>query len=967
MTLHTSDPSHLAALNSDASRTDAAQVPTTQLLASFEPKTIEAELYAYWESQNLFSPAPAAPADKSTGRFSLVIPPPNVTGVLHMGHALDNTLQDILVRWHRMRGDDTVWIPGTDHAGIATQTVVERQLQAEGKTRDDLGREAFLARVYDWSMQCKGSILGQLKRLGVSPDWQREAFTLDEARMLAVRQAFAELYKRGLIYRGEYIVNWCPQSVSAISDIEVEYREEQGMLYHLKYRLADGPAPEAAASDSVGPYLLVATTRPETIFGDVAVAVHPDDATLKHWIGKTVRVPLSHAPNASADESVGLIKVIADDAVELGFGTGALKITPAHDKNDFEIGQRHNLPRPVILDLYGRLANHPRVPQALQGVDRFEARKQVVAMLDDAGLLAEQTPHKHRVGYSQRHGSVIEPLLSKQWFVKTTPLAQAALESLKKGELRFIPERWTNDYTRWLENIQDWCISRQLWWGHQIPAWYAADDIYREFPIVNVDNPQEKPACCPRTGSTDLVPDPDVLDTWFSSGLWPMSTLNWPQKDAPDFHRFYPTSVLVTGFDIIFFWVARMTMMGLALTGQSPFETVYIHGLIRDEKGQKMSKSKGNTVDPVLAIDQYGCDGFRFGLTSLVTYGGQDIKLSPAKLEEGKLFANKLWNAARFVMMNLPQQAEPLNDTTLWALPAEALTPLDRWIMARYQETVVQATQDLAAYRFGEYAVGVQRFAWDAFCDWYVEMAKGQMRDPDTPERGATTQLVLRTVLDGLLRLLHPVMPFITEKLWQTLQAQWPVAYAERATHTASSIESISLVPFPGATTEWLAQHQAVAHQTQIVLEAVREIRHLRQNYKIPHATALEVIIVAPEAETLAALRDGERILRHFIRLERLMVTPALNEKPAQSAAGVVGSAQIFVPLAGLIDVALERARLEKVLTKAQAEHAQLEKLLGNAGFTQKATDAVIAEKQSQLSELATQVSNLQTQVQALA
>ncbi|MEB3205897.1 MAG: valine--tRNA ligase [Vampirovibrionales bacterium] len=906
---------------------------------AYDPKTIEADLYARWESQKLFSPdvvqtlraqsaneVPMASehfqnnTQSPDKAFSLVIPPPNVTGVLHMGHALDNTLQDILIRWHRMQGTPTVWIPGTDHAGIATQTVVERQLQAEGKTRDDLGRQAFLEKVHAFAAQSKKSILGQLRRLGVSPDWTREAFTLDESRVQSVRQAFVTLYERGLIERGDYIVNWCPKSASAISDIEVEYREEAGFLYHIRY----------VADDNPDEALIVATTRPETLFGDVAVAVNPKDERLNHWIGRRVRLPLT----------CDTIPVIGDEYVDIAFGTGALKITPAHDKNDFEVGRRHGLPAPIILDLKGHLADHARVPSDLRGVERFQARKQCEALLEASGLLVQKEAHTHRVGYSQRHGSVIEPLLSKQWFVKTKPLAERALKSLQAGELKFIPERWEADYTRWLENIQPWCVSRQLWWGHAIPAWYAIDDEKREFPIVAL----EKPEKCPKTGSTELVQDPDVLDTWFSSGLWPFSTMGWPNENSEDFKKYYPTSVLVTGFDIIFFWVARMTMMGLALTGKSPFHTVYIHGLIRDEKGQKMSKSKGNTVDPVLAIDQYGCDGFRFGLTSLVTYGGQDIKLAPDKLEQGKLFANKLWNAARFVMMNLSQgDMAP-------SLSFDTLTPMDQWILAKYRKAAEAAQDNLEAFRFGEYAIDAQRFVWDDFCDWYVEMAKAQLKDPTTE---AMTRRVLFTVLDGALRLLHPVMPFISESLWLELQGDKP-AYP-----------SISMAKFPNA--QQMSAPLVDPAGIDFVLETVRALRNLRQSYKVPHSSAVSIIIDAPDLHQREALEANLPLLHRFIKMSDLSIQAQLSKKPSQAAVSVVGQCQIFLPLAELIDLGQERTRLSKQLEKLQSDYNQLEKLLHNAGFMSKATEEVIAAKREQLIELSAQTAHLSQQLAALS
>jgi len=629
-----------------------------ELPTAYNPKETEEKIYKFWEENDCFK----ADVSNPNPAYSIVIPPPNVTGVLHMGHALDGTLQDILIRYHRMLGYAALWLPGTDHAGIATQNVVEKKLREEGLSRHDLGREKFLRVVWDWANDHKSRILGQFKRLGASFDLSRERFTLDEGCSKAVKEVFVDLYNKGLIYKGSYIVNWCPRCRSAISDIETEYVTEQGHLWEISYPL----------KDKYGA-IVVATTRPETMFGDVAVAVNPNDLKYSDMIGQTVALPLTGRE----------IPIIADEAVEIGFGTGALKITPAHDPNDYEIGKRHGLKPLWVMDIDGKLVDNELVPQELRGLDRYEARKKAVEMIEKHGLLVRVVPHEHNVGHCQRCGETVEPYLSEQWFVKMEPLAKRPIEAISTGELNFIPERWTKIYLDWMENIRDWCISRQLWWGHQIPAYYCDD--CGEMIVAT-----KKPEKCTKCPSSNITQDTDVLDTWFSSALWPFSTMGWPDTNAPDFNKFYPTSTLVTGFDIIFFWVARMVVMGYQFTDKSPFKNVYIHGLIRDEHGQKMSKSKGNTIDPVEIIDKYGSDALRFTLTSLVTYGGQDIKVSDDRFEYGRNFANKIWNASRFVLMNLQDMDDNLIDTS-------NLTIADRWILHRYNETVKEVNNSACA------------------------------------------------------------------------------------------------------------------------------------------------------------------------------------------------------------------------------------------------------------------------------
>ncbi|MGE0200253.1 MAG: valine--tRNA ligase [Candidatus Melainabacteria bacterium] len=877
----------------------------------YEPKTVEDRLYRYWEEQKLFKPESQPVTDGEP--FCIVIPPPNVTGVLHMGHALDGTIQDILIRWRRMRGDKTLWMPGTDHAGIATQSVVERNLAADGKTRHDLGRAAFLETVWDWALARKSDIIGQFKRLGVSPDWERERFTLDAGCSRAVRQAFSTLYDRGLIYQGEYIVNWDPVAQSAISDIETEYTEEESFLWEIAYPLAEGDE-----------QLVVATTRPETMYGDVAVAVHPEDERYKHLIGQQVRLPLTNKT----------IPVIGDAYVEREFGTGALKVTPAHDPNDFKLGMTHKLDPVIVMDERGHIKPLEFIPTEVQGLERFEARKVTEQLLEAQGVLIKKTPHTHRVGRAQRSGAVIEPLMSKQWFVKTRPLADQCLASLDAGKIRFVPERWTKDYVRWLTDIQDWCISRQLWWGHQIPAWHCDD-------CGEITVAVEDPTQCAHCASGNIRQDEDVLDTWFSSGLWPFSTMGWPDESAGDFRQFYPTSVLVTGFDIIFFWVARMTMFGESLTGQSPFHTVYIHGLIRDEKGQKMSKSKGNTVDPVGMIDEIGCDAFRFALTSLITYGGQDIKLAKDKFELGRVFTNKLWNASRFVLMNL----EGVDDQPI---DAALLSTMDRWMLSRYHAAVQQANTLLGEFKLGELVDVLYEFTWNAFCDWYVEYAKKQLKDD--PAMAANTRRILLSVLSGMLRLWHPVMPFITEALYQQLPHQ--------------PTESIVIAPYPKADATLI--DETVNDTTDFVLAVVRAIRNLRQQYGVPHPQPVAVTVETVDAGERTALETNRDLIAHFVRLSELTVVDKLETMPEDVGLNVLGRARILMSLAGLIDKDAERERLTKKRDELTAEKAKIDGMLNNPGFVAKAPEAVVAKNRDRLAEIDQQLSALTDQLTGL-
>ena len=889
---------------------------TPTLSKAFEPKDVESRIYAFWEENHLFKPEVHPDASRY---FSLVIPPPNVTGVLHMGHALDCTIQDILVRWHRMLGDKTLWMPGMDHAGIATQNVVERNLRNEGSpSKDEMGRDAFVNLIWDWANARKSDIAGQFKRLGISPDWERQRFTLDDGLCKAVRHAFVHLYNKGLITQGTYIVNWCPRCVSAISDIETDYVDEESHLWEIAYPLASGEAK-----------LVVATTRPETMYGDVAVAVNPEDGRYKQYIGQMVRLPLTGRE----------IPIIADDYVDVSFGTGALKITPAHDPNDFKIAQQHGLDPLWVIDERGNLKTEDCIPEEIRGLDRFEARKRTEALLEAHGFLVNKREHGHRVGHCQRCQTTIEPLLSKQWFVKTKPLAERCLQSLEAGEIKFMPERWTKDYTRWLGDIQDWCISRQLWWGHQIPAWHCAD-------CRGVTVPLEDPTECAHCGSANIAQDTDVLDTWFSSGLWPFSTMGWPDTNAADFKDFYSTNVLVTGFDIIFFWVARMTMFGLELTDKSPFSTVYIHGLIRDEKGQKMSKSKGNTVDPVELINEVGCDGFRFGLTSLITYGGQDIKLSKDKIDQGRLFANKLWNASRFVLMNiLPEAGEPVDNQPI---NLAQLSLMDRWILSRYNTAVRDANRLLGEYKFGELADVLYEFTWNGFCDWYVEYAKKQMQDP---ELRTNTQRILLHVVSGIVRLLHPIMPYITEEIFQNLP------------HQGQS--SIMIAPFPLADEALI--DEGINARIDYVLDVVRALRNIRQQYTVPNPQTIKATVVTTEALEREAIETGRAILHHFIKLESLVLQDSVNGKTEHAAVNVVGHSRIVVPLEGLIDIGQELERLKKKLAALLKEQEQLFKMMSNFDFLERAPVDVVEKNKARLQELTQQIKALEEQLASLS
>lgn len=867
----------------------------------YDAKTTEEEMYKFWEEKECFK----ASAKSEKPPYSIVIPPPNVTGVLHMGHALDGTLQDILVRYHRMSGYEALWLPGTDHAGIATQNVVEKKLREEGTDRHEMGREKFLETTWDWANEHKSAILNQFKRLGASFDRSRERFTLDEGCSEAVKEVFIKLYEKELIYKGAYIVNWCPRCQSAISDIETEYETEDGHLWEISYPFKEGPGA-----------IVIATTRPETLFGDVAIAVNPNDFKYRDLVGKTVCLPLTGRE----------IPIIADDYVDKHFGTGALKITPAHDPNDYEVGKRHNLKPLWVIDEEGKMKACPEVPLEMQGLDRYEAREKTVGWLELNQCLVRVKEHVHNVGKCQRCGTTIEPLLSEQWFVKMEPLAKDAIAAVNDGRIKFVPERWAKNYLSWMENIRDWCISRQLWWGHQIPAYYH--NVTGEM-VVAKENPDPK----------NYTQDSDVLDTWFSSGLWPFSTMGFPNIESDDFKKFYPTSVLVTGFDIIFFWVARMITMGLEFTGKAPFSTVYIHGLIRDEHGQKMSKSKGNTIDPVEIIDKYGCDALRFTMTSLCTYGGQDIKVSDERFEYGRNFANKIWNASRFVLMNLEGVDE--ND-----IDFKNITIADKWILNSLNETAKEINENVKNYRIGETAHILYDFFWNSYCDWYVEIAKIQLQDEALK---LNTQRVLKYVLDMALRLLHPIMPHITEKVYSLIPSH--------------EFESIMRATYP--VFEGKFEFTQEAREMELVFETIKSLRNVRQSFNISPSVKVNIQIRATKSEK-PTFEGVLPLIKRLARVEEISFADESAQIPPKSATAVVSASKIVIPLADLIDLDAEIARQQKKLDNMLTEKNALSGRLNNKNFVQNAPKEVIEETQAKVDEISLQQEIIEKLIKSL-
>ncbi len=861
-----------------------------QLPKNYDPKASEAKWYRYWIDNEFFK----AERDPDKKPFTIVIPPPNVTGKLHLGHALDTTLQDIITRAKRMQGYSTLFLPGMDHAGIATQAKVEANLREEGISRHDLGREKFVEKVWEWKQIYAAHIREQWEKLGLALDYSRERFTMDEGLSRAVREVFVRLYEKGLIYRGNRIINWDPAARTALSDIEVIYKEVKGALHHMRYPLADGSG-----------YIEVATTRPETMLGDTAVAVHPDDERYQALIGKTVILPI-----------VGReIPIVADDYVDPEFGSGAVKITPAHDPNDYELGLRHNLPQIVVMDESGTMNEQAGV---YQGLDRFACRKQIIKDLTDSGVMFKIEEHIHQVGHSERSDAVVEPYLSTQWFVRMQPLADDALANAASEEgVKFVPERFKNTYLRWIENIRDWCISRQLWWGHRIPAWYC-QDCGQE--IVSRTDVTE----CTHCHSHNLKQEDDVLDTWFSSGLWPFSTLGWPES-TEDMKYFYPTNVLVTGYDIIFFWVARMIFSGLEFTGQNPFETVLIHGIIRDSEGRKMSKSLGNGVDPMEVIEKYGADALRYTLAT-GNSPGNDQRFYWEKVEANRNFANKIWNASRFALMNLEGFGyEDIDLTGDLAAP-------DKWILTRLQTAIGDVTRLVDAFEFGEAGRVLYNFIWDDLCDWYIEMAKLSLYGDDAAAK-RTTQSVLVTVLDQTLRLLHPFMPFMTEEIWQALP------------HKGNSI---TVAKWPEVD-QRLVFTEAEAEMS-LLMDVIRSVRNIRAEVNVPMSKKVELIIKASDPLALERLQRGEDYLVRFCNPESLVIGLDITP-PEKAMSAVVTGAELFLPLAGLVDLEQERKRLEKELSTLHAEVERIEKKLNNQGFIAKAPAKVIEEEKAKMKD----------------
>lgn len=859
-----------------------------ELSRVYEPTSVEARWQRVWAEEQLFR------ADPQRGReraYCIVIPPPNVTGSLHCGHALNNTLQDVLVRYHRMLGDNVLWLPGTDHAGIATQTVVERELIKEGTSRKELGRDRFVERVWRWKEQSGGRILHQLQRLGCSCDWSRERFTMDEGLSRAVREVFVRLHREGLVDRDEWLVNWDPASQTAISDLEVEHKEVDGHLWHVRY-------PVVGSDEGV----VVATTRPETMLGDTAVAVHPDDERYRHLVGREVELPLLGRR----------IPVIADAYVDVEFGTGVVKITPAHDFNDFEVGNRHGLPRINVLTDSGVINQNGGV---YAGLDRFEARKAVVRDLEAGGFLVKTEPHRHSVGHAQRSGAVVEPFLSIQWFVRIKALAEPAIAAVEQGQIRIVPQQWESTYFHWMRNIRDWCISRQLWWGHRIPAWYC-----QACGHITVET--DEPAACAACGGGDLVQETDVLDTWFSSGLWPFSTLGWPDR-TPDLETWYPTSVLVTAADILFFWVARMAMMGLKFMREVPFRDVYLHAIVTDENGEKMSKTRGNVIDPLDMMDRFGTDAFRFTLAAYAAQG-RNIRLSESRIEGYRNFVNKLWNAARFTLMNLAGDETPLSREEQDAL-ADRLGLPERWILSRLSAVSRDTAAAIDDYRFNDAAMGLYHFVWGEFCDWYLELSKGSLARGG--EGVVLVRRVLATALGGICRLLHPFTPFVTEEIWSHL----PGARGRLA--VAAFPREADFRADPGAEEE-LAFVSAV----------VGEVRKVRSELNVPPAARVEVRAVSSDPRLRGFIEASSASIAELCRAESV-TTAAKGPRPKGAAHAVVEGVDLFIPLLGLLDVEAEVQRLGRELKKADDDVAFLAGRLANPSFVDRAPPAIVEKE----------------------
>ncbi len=871
----------------------------SEIPRAYEPQKVERRIYDFWSDGGYFTPE----IDHGREPFTVIMPPPNVTGELHMGHALTIALEDLMVRWHRMKGEPSLYLPGSDHAGIATQVVVERMLAGEGVSRHDLGRDGFNESVWQWVDRYGSRIYEQTKRIGASCDWTRAAFTLDEGPSIAVRTTFVNLYNKSLIYRGERITNWCPRCRTALSDLEVKYQEENGNLYHIRYKLDDGSGA-----------LVVATTRPETLLGDTAVAVNPHDERYTGYLGKSAVLPVLGRK----------LPVIGDEAVELGFGTGALKVTPGHDPTDFEIGQRNGLPSVSVMNLDGTLNENAG---QYAGQEMAEARKNIVVQLEEEGLLEHVEPYQHSVGHCDRCDNVVEPIITNQWYVRMEPLAKPARDAVASGDTRIIPERFEKVYFNWMDNIRDWCISRQLWWGHRIPVWYC--DACGEV-IVEVEDPTECGAC----GSAALSQDDDVLDTWFSSGLWPHSTLGWP-CDTEDIDYFYPTSVMETGYDIIFFWVARMMMMGIENMGTPPFHTIYLHGLVLDPEGVKMSKTRGNVLDPLQLIDMYGADALRFALT-IGNSPGNDQRLNEQKLESSRNFANKLWNAARFVMGNLEDRRSALEG---WHSPALPSHRQDRWIMSRLNRVAAQVDRFMQNYQFGEAQRTIHDFFWNEYADWYIEMAKIRLRS--TEENGNSPLPYLAYVLERVLRLLHPFMPFVTEEIWQTLK--------ERVPGDPDAPNALIIAEYPTADTAFYDDE--AEDEIALVMETVRSIRNLRAEFRIQQHQRIEAVLDLPEDEAVAEAETDS--IKMLARVEPLKFGAGNNGAASSNSVSLVLSKGVItVPLGGLVDLDKERERLREEIEEIERNRERLTVRLSDERFLSRAPAEVVERERERLATI---------------
>ncbi|MEE8185330.1 MAG: valine--tRNA ligase [Thermodesulfobacteriota bacterium] len=890
---------------------------TKELNKVYNPKVVEDKWSKYWQDRGFFK----ADTDSQREAFSMVIPPPNVTGSLHMGHALNNTLQDILARFKRMQGFDVLWVPGMDHAGIATQNVVEKMMAKEGIERHTLGRKGFVERVWKWKKESGGRIINQLKRLGASCDWSREQFTMSPELSRVVKEVFIRLYEEGLIYRDERLINWCPRCLTALSDIEVEHEEISAKLYYIRYPIADG-------KDS---FITVATTRPETMLGDMAVAVHPDDERYSGYIGTKILLPLTARK----------IPVIADVMVDREFGTGAVKITPAHDFNDFEVGKRHRLDRIDIFDERAHVKAEIKdidkdVMEKISGLHAHKAREKVIHILKEKGFLTKSEDYGHAIGRCYRCKTVIEPYLSPQWFVRMESLVKEPIKAVEEDKTKFVPKGWENTYFEWMRNIKDWCISRQIWWGHQIPAWYCikcnGEEIFeihgeRRFtakarPIVSRIDPE----VCPTCGGSDIARDNDVLDTWFSSALWPFTTLGWPEG-TKELHRYYPTSVLVTGFDIIFFWVARMMIMGLKFMNDVPFHEVYIHALVRDAEGQKMSKSKGNVIDPLIIMDKYGTDAFRFTLAAMASQG-RDIKLAEERIEGYRNFCNKIWNLARFTLMNLNGfNSQPiLHDTKL--------TLADKWILIRLKYAIEAVRKGMDGYRFNDVANAVYQFIWHELCDWYVEFIKSDLKGDNGEERRNTAQAVLLKVLRDSIKLLHPIMPFITEEIWNVIPRE----------RTEES-ESITVAAFPTPAEVVFSEAEM---DMNVVMDVIKAVRNMKSEMNIPPSSSVQLICQTDNERLQSLLTSARGYLASLAKLSEFEVS-SYAERPADAASAVVGEIELYVPLKGLVDFAEEEKRLIKEIERLSKEFDGFERRLSNKDFLNKAPDEVVSESRERL------------------